>query len=128
MKEGGDGEWTTQSLADATGIGRGTVDRAKRGETILGIDKIPPLAKAYGMRSWELVKEAENGDAPAPPGPAPTLKDVGPLSADQKAFLRTVTTLLGKIPDRTVRAMNAMMLSQVPPPEDEPKPQKPQKA
>lgn len=50
---------STLKVAKQAGIGNGTVDRARRAEVSLGIDKVYALAKVFGVRPEQLLIDGE---------------------------------------------------------------------
>ena len=115
---------TVKSFAKASGQSTGTIDRAKRAEVSIGLDKLEGISKALGMRPWELLKEIDRQKASKEP-PAEVFvvtspDEVAPLSDIQKHFLMTVKTIMGRVPDTAIEAIDKMMWAFVPKIEDEP--------
>lgn len=51
----GSDEPTVDSVQIRTGIGRGTVQRIKEGETSIGTDKLKQISEAFGLEVWQLL-------------------------------------------------------------------------
>lgn len=51
----GDPEPTVDSVQAKTGVGRGTVQRIKEGQTSVGTDKLTQIAEAFGLEAWQLL-------------------------------------------------------------------------
>ena len=55
-----------EKLARRSGVGRGTVQRARRGEVSLSIGNLERLADAFGLEPWQLlIPGLEPGNPPA---------------------------------------------------------------
>lgn len=50
-------------LTKATGISNGTLDRWRRAQVSAGIDELEPLARAFGLKPWELLVPREEREA-----------------------------------------------------------------
>jgi transcriptional regulator with XRE-family HTH domain len=46
---------SNEAAAAASGVGRSTIDRARRAEVSLKIDNVAELARAFGVEPWELL-------------------------------------------------------------------------
>ena len=46
---------SNEAAAKASGVGRSTIDRARRAEVALKVDNLAELARACGMEPWELL-------------------------------------------------------------------------
>lgn len=46
---------SNEAAAQASGVGRSTIDRARKAEVALKIDNLSQLAKAIGVEPWELL-------------------------------------------------------------------------
>lgn len=116
---------SVKAMAKDTGLSTGTIDRIRGGENAISIDKLEGLARGFGLKPWELLRELE-GEAPKKPRKEGDLSasdpdTVGSLSAAHKHFLLTVRTILGKVPPDAVKALDRLMWSYVPKlPDEEP--------
>lgn len=115
---------TVKSFAKASGQSTGTIDRAKRAEVSIGLDKLEGIAKALGMRPWELLREIDKAkptkEKSADVFVITSPDEVAPLSDIQKHFLMTVKTIMGRVPDTAIEAIDKMMWAFVPKIADEP--------
>lgn len=50
---------TIDQVSKKSGIGRGTVDRIKKGEVVTGIDNVAALAKAFGISTTEMLSPSD---------------------------------------------------------------------
>lgn len=46
-----------KKLAKATGLGHGTIQRARNGEVALAIDSLAAIAQAFELEPWQLLVE-----------------------------------------------------------------------
>ena len=51
----GSPEPTVDSVQAKTGVGRGTIQRIKEGETSVGTDKLRQIADAFHLETWQLL-------------------------------------------------------------------------
>jgi len=49
---------SNEAVAAASGVGRSTIDRARKAEVSLRVDNIGQIAKAFGVEPWELLHPA----------------------------------------------------------------------
>lgn len=115
---------TVKSFAKASGQSTGTIDRAKRAEVSIGLDKLEGIAKALGMRPWELLREIDK-EKPTKEKSADVFvvtspDEVKPLTENQKHFLNTVKSIMGQVPDAAIKSIDSLMWSLVPKIEDDP--------
>ncbi|MGB3425633.1 hypothetical protein [Castellaniella sp.] len=52
-------------LAKRSGVGKSTIDRAKKCQTVLGLDNLEAIATASGFQAWQLI--CPDFDPKAPP-------------------------------------------------------------
>ncbi len=51
----GDTAPTVDAVQGKTGVGRGTIQRIKEGETSIGTDKLCQIAEAFNLEAWQLL-------------------------------------------------------------------------
>lgn len=109
MKESADLQ-TIDALAKKTGIPRSSIDRAKRGLVDLQLDKLEPLAQAFGLRAWELLRAAESAPAAAP-APEKGQPRSRPIGQKQLALVAEAQRMAGTIPDAQAVAIRNLILA-----------------
>lgn len=83
---------SNEAAAAASGIGRSTIDRARRAEVGLRIDNLAELARACGLEPWELLHPNLNlptltgspTSGPEWPLPGITAEEFGLIPADER--------------------------------------------
>lgn len=93
-----------KGMTKGADISRSTLDRIKRAEIAVPLDKIESIARAFNLKAWELVKLTE-------PEPRQTKGEdwVKPLTKGQKSLKQMVDTLVATIPDDQALALAHMV-------------------
>ena len=85
--------WTAEAVAAKAGIGHGTVDRVAKGQTNVNIANLQAIAKAFGLRAWQLLAPDWAPDNP------PVLRNMSP---DEIELYNKLRELAKQIPDRGI--------------------------
>lgn len=73
---------SNEAAAKASGVGRSTIDRARRAEVALKVDNVAELARACGMEPWELLHPDPDSVRRQDPNRAPNDWPLPGISSD----------------------------------------------
>lgn len=88
-KDKGRALWTAEAVGKKAEIGHGTVDRAQKGQTNLNIANLQAIARAFGLRAWQLLVPDLEPDNP------PILRS---RTAAEEALYRQLRDLAKQLP------------------------------
>lgn len=89
-KEKGRSLWTAEAVAKKAEVGHGTVDRAQKGQTNINVANLQAIAKAFGLRAWQLMVPDLEPDNP------PVLQS---RSAAEDALYKQLRDLAKQLPN-----------------------------